>query len=184
MNMPYLRDMINDHKPGETKSEVWKIQISMRVNFISSKDKEETRTIYVLSDNEDIMWGNETDNIIKELFKSFLGNYQKEVQIMRGGSNFVFESVELMDYKLHKVSLKRGGSYLESHEWLVNKAGTINQKNIKDNECFPYATVLSLNYNEIKKKELKNIFKKIKREDIDFLSHQKVCNFHRKIMKK
>ena len=25
------------------------------------------------------------------------------------GSEFVFESIELMDYKLNKVSLKRGG---------------------------------------------------------------------------
>ena len=72
--MPYLHDMINDHKTPEQ----WKIQISMHVNFISSKDIEETRTIYAWSDNENFMWGNETDNIIKELFKSFLNNYQKE----------------------------------------------------------------------------------------------------------
>ena len=101
----------------------WKIQITMRVNFSYSKDTGETRTIYVLSDTEDIMkggWGgggrcSETNNFIKELFKSFLNNYQKEEQIIRG-SNFVFESVERMDYKLHKVGLKRGKSYLESPE--------------------------------------------------------------------
>ena len=29
----------------------------MRVNFISSKDTGETRTIYVWSNNENIMWG-------------------------------------------------------------------------------------------------------------------------------
>ena len=50
-----LRDMINDNKTGKTK--VWKIQIIMRVNFITSKDTGETRTIYVLSDNKDIMRG-------------------------------------------------------------------------------------------------------------------------------
>ena len=44
--MPYLRDQINDHKSKE-----WKIQINMHVNFISSKDTGETRTIYVWSDN-------------------------------------------------------------------------------------------------------------------------------------
>ena len=71
MNMPYLRNMIDDDKLGEIKPDVQKIQISMRVNFISSKDTEENRTIQVLSDNEDIMWGNETDNIIEELFKFF-----------------------------------------------------------------------------------------------------------------
>ena len=47
--------MINDNKTGKTK--VWKIQIIMRVNFITSKDTGETRTIYVLSDNKDIMRG-------------------------------------------------------------------------------------------------------------------------------
>ena len=71
MIMPYLRDMINDHKTTETQSKVWKIQIFMHVNFISSKDTEKTRTIYLRSDNEDIIWGNETDNVIKNLFNLF-----------------------------------------------------------------------------------------------------------------
>ena len=71
MIMPYLRDMINDHKTSKTQYGKWKIQIFMHVNFIPSKDTGETCTIYVWSDNENIMWGNETDNIIKELFESF-----------------------------------------------------------------------------------------------------------------
>ena len=61
-------DLINDHKIAR---KVWKIQISMRVSFISPKDTRETRTIYVWSDNVKIMWGNDTDKIIKELFESF-----------------------------------------------------------------------------------------------------------------
>ena len=63
--------MINDHKPNNRSSKVLKIQISMRVNFISSKDGGETRTIYVWSNNESIMWSSETDDIIGDLFKSF-----------------------------------------------------------------------------------------------------------------
>ena len=74
--MPYLRDMIYGYKTAKTR--VWKIQISIRVNFISSKDTGETRTIYIWSDNENIMGENETGNIIKEIFESFLDNYQKE----------------------------------------------------------------------------------------------------------
>ena len=54
MIIPYLRDIINDHKATE---KAWKTQITMRVNFISSKYTGETRTIYVLSDTEDIMEG-------------------------------------------------------------------------------------------------------------------------------
>ena len=98
MIMPYLRNLIHDHKTAETRSNVLSlIQMSMHVNFISSKDAEETRTIYVRGDHENIMWGNETDDIIKELFESFLDNYQKEEQIMREGSDLIFESVEVMD---------------------------------------------------------------------------------------
>ena len=123
----------------------------MHVNFSYSKDTGETRTIYVWSDNAKIMVGNETDNIIRELFESFLDNYQKEEQIMRGGSDFIFKSVELIDYHLHKISLKRGESYIESSEWLINKGATINPKNKKD-KCFQYALALVLNHNEIKRK--------------------------------
>ena len=36
-----------------------------------------------------IMVGNKTDNIIKELFESFLDN-QKQEQIMRGRNDFIF----------------------------------------------------------------------------------------------
>ena len=51
---PHFHDLINDHRIARR---VWKIQISMRVNFISSKDTGETRTTFVWSDNVKIMWG-------------------------------------------------------------------------------------------------------------------------------
>ena len=69
--MPYLSDTINDHKTIRNESNKRNIQINMHVNFISSKDTRDTRTIYVCSDNEEIRLGNETNDIIKELFKPF-----------------------------------------------------------------------------------------------------------------
>ena len=105
---PHLYDLINDHRIARR---VWNIQIYMRVNFISSKDTGEIRTIYVWSDNVSIMRGSDTDNIIRELFRSFLRNYQEGLKIIKG-SSFVFENVELMDYKPHRVRLSRGGSYM------------------------------------------------------------------------
>ena len=65
--------MINNHK---TRRE-WKIQLTMRINFISHKDSEVTRTMYTKSRNIEIMKGNETDETIKKLFESLLQNYQK-----------------------------------------------------------------------------------------------------------
>ena len=57
MIRPYVRDLINDRKTGRE----WKIQSKMRSNFISHKDSEETRTMYTMSRNIEIMWGNETE---------------------------------------------------------------------------------------------------------------------------
>ena len=47
-------------------------------------------------------------------------------------SEFIFESVELMDYKLHRVCLRRGRSYIKSPEWLLHKGATINPRNEND----------------------------------------------------
>ena len=69
--MPYLRDIINDHKNIRNESKEWKIQINMHVNFISFNDTGEIHTIFVQSDNEEIRSGNETDDVIKRLLNSF-----------------------------------------------------------------------------------------------------------------
>ena len=83
----------------------------MHVSFISPKDTGQTRISYVWSDNVKIMWGIIKDNIIKERFESFLHNYQEELKII-SGSEFIIESFKPMDYKLHRVRLKRGASYI------------------------------------------------------------------------
>ena len=119
----------------------------MSVNFVSSNDTGEIRTIFVWSDDEEIRLGNETDDIIKGLINSFLNNYQKEEIILRNGSNFVFESVDLLSYHIHKTSLKRGKSYIKSPEWVINKRTTVNQKNKA--KCFQYSIVVALNHQNI-----------------------------------
>ena len=146
--MPYLSDIINDHKTIRNESNKWKIQINMSVNFIASKDTGETRTIYLWRDNEEIRSVNETDDIIKEPFKSFLNNYQKEEIILRKESDFIFESVDLLSYIFRKISLKRGKSYIKSSEWVINKTATIKPKR-KDNKCFQYSITVALNYQNI-----------------------------------
>ena len=145
----YLSDLINENKATVTSSNEWKIQINMRVNFVSSNDTGEIRTIFVLSDNEEIRSGNETDDIVKRLIHSFLNNYQKEEIILRNGSNFVFESVDLLSYHIHKTSLKRGISYINSPEWIAKKKAIINPKN-EDDKCFKYFIIVALHHKEFK----------------------------------
>ena len=55
---PYLYDLINDHRIARR---VWKIQINMHVNFISSG---EICTVYTWSNNVSIMQGTDTNDII------------------------------------------------------------------------------------------------------------------------
>ena len=38
-------------------------------------------------------------------------------------------------WNLNKISLNRGGSYIDSPKWLKNKNAAINPKN-KDDKCF------------------------------------------------
>ena len=58
------------------------------------------------------------------------------------GTEFVFESVDSFYYKLHEISLNRGGSYIDSPKWLKNRKATINPKN-NDDKCFQYAITVA-----------------------------------------
>ena len=66
------------------------------------------------------------------------------------GSEFGFDSVDLLEYKLDKISLNRGASYIDSPEQLKCKKTTINPK-YNDDNCSQYALTIALNYQNIKK---------------------------------
>ena len=99
------------------------------------------------SDIIKIMISNEADEVIKKLFDSLKNRYQNNLQSMRG-SEFVYNYVQLLYYKCHKVNLNRGGSYIDSPDWIKNKKATINPINKKDNKCFQYAVTAALYYKE------------------------------------
>ena len=122
----------------------------MAINFIPSKDSDETRTMHTKSNNVEIMIGSETDEIIENLFASFLQKYQEWLEESVGGSEFVYDSADVLYYNLNKISLSRGGSYIDSLKWLKNKKATINPKN-KDDKCFQYPLTVALNYEKLKK---------------------------------
>ena len=67
------------------------------------------------------------------------------------GSEFVFNYVQLLYYKFHKINPNRGGSYMDSPDWVKNKKATVNPINKIDNKCFQYTVTVALNHAEIKK---------------------------------
>ena len=100
--------------------------------------------------NVDIIMGSETKDIIEELCESPLQKYQEGLEKSIKGTEFIFDSVDLLHYHLQKTSLKRIGlSYTDSQKWLENKKATTNPKN-NDHNCFEYASTATLNYQNIK----------------------------------
>ena len=116
-------------------------------------------------------------DIIKELFKSLLQKYQEGLEGSMKGSEFIFDSVDLLHYHLQKKSLKRVGSFVHSPKWLKNKKATTNPKNNGD-KCFQYGVTAALNYQNIKKNHQRiskiNLFiNQYDWKEIDFPSYKR-----------
>ena len=141
----YLRELIDYYK---NKGE-WKVQFIADINFISLKPgSDETRVMYTESDNIEIRIGDDINDVIKELFKSLLKRYQENLQEKTRGSEFGFDGVNLFYYDFNKISLNRGGSYIEPAKWIKDKRSIINPKN-NDYKSFQYAITVALNRDKI-----------------------------------
>ena len=67
---PYLKDINN-----LTKSDTWKIQLTIANNFFSSIDNDEERVMHSKKDNIEIMIINEAHEVIKGFFDSLKKRY-------------------------------------------------------------------------------------------------------------
>ena len=83
----------------------WEIQLTMAIDFISSKDSDETRTMHTKSDSKEILIGNETYEVITEFFDSLLQKYKKDLKELMKESELIFNSVDLLYNKCHKIGL-------------------------------------------------------------------------------
>ena len=154
------------------------MQLTAEINFISLKPgSDETRIMNTRSDNIEIMIGDDNDDIIEELFKSFLQKYEENLQNKMRGSDFEFDGANFLYYDFNKISLNRGGSYIDSPKWLKDKKSTINLIN-NDDKCFQYAVTLALNLDKIRKNpqrisKIKPFIDQYNWKDIDFPSTSK-----------
>ena len=169
-----MRELIEEYKQkGE-----WKVQLTIEVNFISLKPgSDETRIMYTRSDNIEIMFSDDNDDIIEQLLESLLKKYEENLQNKMRGSEFEFGGINFLYYDFNKTSINRGGSYIDYPKWLKDKRSTINPKN-NDGKCFQYAVILALNFDKIKNNpqrvsKIKPFIEKYNWEDIDFSSASK-----------
>ena len=125
------------------------MQLTIEVNFISLKPgSDETRIMYTRSDNIEIRFGDDNDDIIENLFESLLKRYEENLQNKMRGSEFEFDGVNFLYYDFNKTTINRGRSYIDSPKWLKDKKSTINPKN-NDDKYFQYAVTLELNLDQI-----------------------------------
>ena len=128
--------------------------------------------MHTRSDNIAITIGDDNDDIIEELFKSFIRIYEENLQNKMKGSDFEFDGVNFLYYDFNEINLNRGGSYIYSPKWLKDKKSTINPKN-NDDKCFQYAVTLALNIDNIDNhperiSKIKPFINQYNWKDIDF----------------
>ena len=74
----------------------WKIQLTISINIVSSKDTEEERVMYSTSKNKKFASYNDADEVVNEPFKSLRSKYQDNLETSMKGSNFIFNSIQLI----------------------------------------------------------------------------------------
>ena len=137
-----LQNLINNKKrQGE-----WKLQITMKIIFISFNDNDKQQIMYTTKDNVSIMRAYATNDIINELFYTFRTRYQAGLETSMVGSNFTFDHIDYLEYHFDKINLNRGSTYIPLPKHIVNKKCIINPKNTKDNACFAYAVMVALSH--------------------------------------
>ena len=102
----HWRNEVTDY---ETQYGEWKIQLTMSINFISSKDSDETRNIHTKIDNIEIIMGSETNDIVEELCESLLQKYPEGWETSMRWSEFIFDSVKqkgIMIYRFSQLAKK------------------------------------------------------------------------------
>ena len=78
--------------------------------------------MYSKNDNIEVVMGNEMKKSLKASLILFYKDNKKNLEESMRGSEFVFDCVDPLYYKLHKISLNRGGSYIDCFQYAITVA--------------------------------------------------------------
>ena len=130
MIKPYLRDLINERIPtmelndnnntdsnndnnnntgnyNNNNRAEWKIQLTVQNSCISTRNFEETHTIFTKSEPVEILMGINTNDVIDRLFNTLLQRFQHAQETSNDrGSEFIPDNVELLYYHFQRVDIK------------------------------------------------------------------------------
>ena len=82
-----MRDIIINLQKYDT----WKIQLTIAINFISSKDNDEDHVMRSKRDNTEVVSYDNTNQVVSELFESLPSRYQIGLETSIKGRDFTFE---------------------------------------------------------------------------------------------
>ena len=102
---PYLTNIIIDLQNSDT----WKNPLTILINFISLENAKEVHLMHSKNNNKKF-----TSFVVGELFESLRSKYQENLETSMTGSDYIFDSFQLMYYKCQKVNFTRSGSYIDS----------------------------------------------------------------------
>ena len=71
----------------------WKIQLTIEINIIYSRDTEEERVMHSNKDNIKFTSNSKVNDFVNELFKSIRSKYQDSLELSMKKGDFIFDSV-------------------------------------------------------------------------------------------
>ena len=141
--IPYLRALIDENKLFEQK-----IQLDIGINKVHIYEQKGI-IHFSRSDNVICLPSTDTNDILNKLLTSLYKKYQEELRLLHASSSFSYESVEECNIHFNKIDLRRGATYIESHQWLKYKKAMINPKNTKDVYCFMHSIIIALYHDKL-----------------------------------
>ena len=135
----FLIDLLNKettNRAVRSQATTWIRFVRDEIEQVSLAFNSRMMTVYSLNDKNEIVTA-----MIEHMA------HQIENPALRN-SKFVFDRVLHMDIDFHRLNLMRGSSYVLLPDWLMKKKAIINPKN-SDMECFKWAVIAAMNWDEI-----------------------------------
>ena len=93
----------------------------MQNNCISTKNFEDTCTIYTRSEPVEIFVGSNTSDVTDRPADTTLKRFQEAIKTSVKESEFTYESVGLLYYHFQRIDIRRAESYIIYPYWIVSK---------------------------------------------------------------
>ena len=84
-----------------------KVQLTIAITFISSKDNDEEHIMHSKSGYIEIMIIDKVNEFIQKSFQSPLNRYHIGLETSMRGKEFICCCLHLLQYKCHKINFKR-----------------------------------------------------------------------------